>query len=142
MSQQTPVTQDKGGPVTAYRLVSILSAALFFLQPVLAGEFLFNGHHGLTDVHRIIGDVLILTVAGQLLAAFLARRTFGVGLIGHNAALLVLTFVQVGLGEAGKDPAGTSTELAIHLPLGVLLFGMALFAPFMGFYDLKAQRRL
>jgi hypothetical protein len=142
MSQQTAVIQDKSGPVTAYRVVSILSAALFLLQPILAGQFLFNDHGGLKDVHRIVGDILILTVAGQLLAAFLARRTFGIGLIMHNVALLVLTFAQVGLGEAGKEPSGgTSTELALHIPLGVALFGMGLFAPFMGFYDLKAQRR-
>ena len=141
VTQQAPTIQDKSGPVTAYRVVAILSAALFLLQPILAGQFLFNGHSGLKDVHRIVGDILILTVAGQLLAAFLARRTFGIGLVMHNVALLVLTFVQVGLGEAGKDPQGTSMELAYHIPLGVLLFGMGLFAPFMGFYDLKAQRR-
>lgn len=134
--------QDKSGPVTVYRAVAILSAILFIVQPILAGQFLFNGHSGLKDVHRIVGDILILTVAGQLLAGFLARRTFGIGLVMHNLALLVLTFVQVGLGESGKDYAGTSTSLALHIPLGVLLFGMAIVAPLLGFYDFKAQRRL
>ena len=75
----------------------------------------------------------------QLILAFLARRTFGIGMVGHNIGLLVLVGIQIGLGTAASD--GHATEKAIHIPLGVLLFGMALFAPFMGFYDLKAQRR-
>jgi hypothetical protein len=131
--------EDKSGPVQIYRAVAILSAILFIVQPILAGQFLFNGHSGLKDVHRIIGDILILTVAGQLLAGFLARRTFGIGLVMHNAALLFLTFAQVGLGEAGRDH---SSQLAYHVPLGVLLFGMACVAPLLGFYDLKSQRRI
>jgi hypothetical protein len=136
MSQQTPVIQDKSGPVMGYRAVAILSALLFLFQPILAGQFINGAHDGLKDVHRIVGDVLILTVAGQTLLAFLARRTFGIGLALHNLSLLVLTFVEVALGESGEDAT------KYHLPLGVLLFGMALFAPFLGFYDLKAQRRL
>jgi hypothetical protein len=31
MTQQAPTIQDKSGPVTAYRVVAILSAALFLL---------------------------------------------------------------------------------------------------------------
>lgn len=136
MTQPAPTIQDKSGPVMGYRAVAILSALLFLLQPILAGEFIYGAHGGLKDVHRIVGDVLVLTVAGQTLLAFLARRTFGIGLIVHNLSLLVLTFVEVALGESGTDAT------KYHLPLGVVLFGMGLFAPFMGFYDLKAQRRI
>lgn len=128
--------EDKSGPVMGYRAVAILSAILFIVQPILAGQFFDGTHGGLKDLHRIIGDVIVLTVAGQTLLAFLARRTFGIGLVMHNLAMLVLTFVQVALGESGND------EIKYHIPLGVLLFGMACAAAMLGFFDLKSQRRI
>jgi hypothetical protein len=132
----TAMMEDKGGPVMGYRGVAVLSALLIILEAVLAGQFIGGEHGGLKDVHRIIGDVLILTVAGQTVLAFLARRTFGIGLVMHNASMLVLTFAQVGLGEAGSD------QTKWHIPLGVLLFGMACAAAMLGFFDLKSQRRI
>ena len=140
MQQQSVNPQDKSGPVWWYRWVSILTAVLLLVQPILAGQFLYNGHSGLVDVHGMVGNVIFLTAAGQLVLAFLARRTYGVGLVGHNAVLLVLVVAQIGIGYAG-DPVDHPKQLAYHIPLGVLLFGMGCLAPFMGFFDLKAQRR-
>jgi hypothetical protein len=140
--QQAARPVDKSGPVWWYRWVSILTAVLLLIQPILAGQFLFNGHSGLKDVHQMVGYIIFLTAGAQLYLAFLARRTYGVGMVGHNGGLLVLVIAQIGLGEMGKDYSGTSTSLAIHIPLGVLLFGIGCVAPFMGFFDLKAQRRL
>ena len=48
------------------------------------------------------------------------------------------TLVPSNLPHIELDPR---TSIPSHIPLGVLLFGMGLFAPFMGFYDPKAQRR-
>ena len=132
----TAMIEDKSGPVMGYRGVAVLSALLMLLQAVLAGQFFTGDHGSLKDLHRIVGDILILTVAGQTVLAFLARRTFGIGLLMHNASMLVLTFVQVGLGEAGSD------QTKWHIPLGVLLFGMACAAAMLGFFDLKSQRRI
>jgi hypothetical protein len=138
MQQQT-MSQSKSGPVWWYRWVSILTAILLLIQPVLAGQFLYNGHGGLKDVHEALANVIFITAAGQLVLAFLARRTYGVGLVGHNAGLLVLIVAQIALGYSGEDHP---KSLAYHIPLGVLLFGMGCMAPFMGFFDLKAQRRI
>ena len=141
MSQQTPTTTSKAGPVWGYRWMSILTAGLLLLQPILIGQYLARPEHTwYKDAHNILANVVFVTVLLQLILAFMARRTFGMGLVGHNIGLLVLVGVQIGLGMAASD--GHATEKAIHIPLGVLLFGMGLFAPFMGFYDLKAQRRL
>lgn len=139
MQEQAPTKPvSKSGPVWWYRWVSILTAVLLLIQPILAGQFLYNDKSGLEGVHEILGNVIFLTAAGQLVLAFLARKTYGVGLVGHNAGLVVLVVAQIGLGYAGRDNEG---QLAYHIPLGVLLFGMGCLAPFMGFFDLRAQRR-
>lgn len=141
MTQPAPTIQDKSGPVWGYRLMSILTACLILLQPILIGQYLARPEHTwFRDAHNILADVIFVTVLLQLILAFLARRTFGIGMVGHNIGLLVLVGIQIGLGAAASD--GHATEKAIHIPLGVFLFGMGLFAPFMGFYDLKAQRRI
>lgn len=139
MTQQETQPMSRGGPVWWYRWVSILTAILLLVQPILAGQFLFNGKDDYVDIHEGLANLIVLTAAGQLLLAFLARRTFGVGLVGHNAGLLVLIVAQIGLGYSGRDSADS---LALHIPLGVLLFGMGCLAPFMGFFDLRSQRRL
>jgi hypothetical protein len=142
MQQQPPQStqpQDRSGPVWWYRWVAILTAVLLLVQPILAGQFLYNGKNDLEDVHEMLANVIFVTAAGQLVLAFLARRTYGIGLLGHNATLLVLVVAQIGLGYAGRD---NEDQLAYHIPLGVLLFGMGSLAPFMGFFDLRAQRRL
>jgi peptidoglycan/LPS O-acetylase OafA/YrhL len=140
MQEQTPAKPvSKSGPVWWYRWVSILTAVLLLIQPILAGQFAYNEKSDLEDVHQMAAYIIFLTAMGQLILAYMARRTYGVGLVGHNAGLFVLVVAQIGLGEVGKDHPG---QLAYHIPLGVLLFGMGCMAPLMGFFDLRAQRRL
>jgi hemin uptake protein HemP len=133
---QQPATTKE--PVWWYRWVSIVTAILLLVQPILAGQFLYKGHSGLIDAHQGVAYLIFLTALGQLILAYLARGTYGAGLVGHNAVLFVLVIAQIGLGEVGKDHPG---QLAYHIPLGVLLFGIGCMAPFMGFFDLRAQRR-
>lgn len=141
MQEQAPTKPvSKSGPVWWYRWVSILTAVLLLIQPILAGQFAYNGKSDLENVHAMLGNVIFLTAVGQLVLAFLARKTYGIGLVGHNAGLVVLVVAQIGLGYAG-DSVDRPKELAYHIPLGVLLFGMGCLAPFMGFFDLRAQRR-
>jgi hypothetical protein len=134
------IIQDKSGPVMGYRFVSILTAILLLVQPILIGQYLAHGNRDYKDAHAILGDVLQLTCLIQVILAFLSRRTFGIGLFFHNLALLVLVVIQTFLGHAASD--GHENPKAIHVPLGVLLFGMGIFAPFLGFFDLRSQRRL
>ena len=138
MSQQGIQPASRNEPVWWYRWVSILTAVLMLIQPILAGQFLYKSHDNLVDVHQMVGYLIFLTSGAQLALAFMARRTYGVGLVVHNAVLFILVIAQIGLGEVGKDHPG---QLAYHIPLGVLLFGMGCVAPLMGFFDLKAQRR-
>lgn len=100
------------------RLVVTLWAVLVFIQPVLAGQFL-DGNDDLVSVHGMNAAFVLLTALVMLVAAVLLWRP------GHRAAwpvgastlLLVLVFVQSVLGGSGL--------LAVHVPLGLLLFGSA-----------------
>ncbi len=130
------IIENKSGPVMIYRLVAVVTVVLFIVQPILAGQFITGEHGDLKDIHGVLGDVLILIVAAQTVIVFFARRTFGIGLVMHNLAMLVLTIGQNFLGREGTD------QIEYHIPLGVLLFGMACAAAMLGFFDLKSQRRI
>lgn len=128
--------QDKSGPVLGYRAVAILLTGLYLLQAFLAGQFIDGDSESLKDLHGVLGDSLVLIAVLLTVLVFLARRTFGIGLVTHCATMAVLTLVQVVLGRSGGG------QLEWHIPLGVLLFGMACGAVMLGFFDLKAQRRI
>lgn len=132
----TAMIEGKGGPVLGYRAISMLLAILFIVQAILAGQFIDGTHGTLRDIHGGMGDGLVLIAVIQTVLAFLARRTFGIGLVMHCATMAALTLFQVILGRSGND------ELKWHIPLGVLLFGMACAAVMLGFFDLKSQRRI
>ena len=107
-----------GWIVGLMRLVVTLWAVLVFIQPVLAGQFL-DGNDDLVSVHGMNAAFVLLTALVMLVAAVLLWRP-GHGVawpVGASTLLLVLAFVQSVLGNSGL--------LAVHVPLGVLLFGSA-----------------
>jgi hypothetical protein len=87
-------------------------------------------------VHAVVGQSLHITVLIQLILAFLARRTFGVGLAIFNLILLILVTIQAGIGFSGNRDV-----IAIHIPLGTVLLTLAIFAAFLSFFDLRRQQR-
>ncbi len=101
----------------AFRMVALLQAVLFVLQPISIGSFL-QGSWAAFDMHSLVGALLVpltmLTGLVGLLLAVLARRVaVGVGVV----ALLMLTTFQVGMGH--------TRLLAVHVPLGVALVALA-----------------
>ncbi len=132
----TAMIQDKSGPVLGYRAMSVLLAILFLVQPILIGQYMAGESETFKDIHGGMGDALVLIALIQTILAFLARRTFGIGLAMHCAAMTVLTLLQVILGRSDYE------QVKYHVPLGVLLFGMACAAVMLGFFDLRSQRRL
>jgi hypothetical protein len=129
--------QDQSGPVLGYRAVSVLTALMVLAQPILAGQFVYGGEPDLKDVHAVIGQSLHITVLIQMVLAFFARRTFGIGLVIFNLILLILVAIQAGMGFSDNG-----NVIAIHIPLGTVLLTLAVFAAFLGFFDLRLQRRL
>jgi heme A synthase len=93
------------------------------LQAVLAGLFISHEEPDARDSHELMANITFLAVAVQLALAFLVRAWSEFRLMYWAAALLVLVAAQTGLGYASED--NTFPE-AVHIPLGVLIFGLAL----------------
>lgn len=107
--------------IYAYQTITTVSAVIVFLQAVLAGQFLFTEPDA-KDAHEVLANVLFITVALQLLLAVILRNAGGVKTIVWNAALMVLVISQIGLGYSGRDDADAAS---IHVPMGVLVFGLS-----------------
>jgi hypothetical protein len=108
------------GLLMATKVVAVLYAALVLVQAVLAGRGWFKDFD-LIDTHGQIGQGLFLVAVVQAALAFLvfgARSWLSIA----SAALLVLTAIQLSLGMASED---SSTAASLHIPNGVLIFGLA-----------------
>ena len=104
-----------------YRWLALLIAVLIFAQAALAGRFLFVDHDAV-DIHQADANGLSVLVIVHL-ALVLVTRTKWSRLVPVLTALLaILVIVQTGLGYAGRESADV---LAIHVPVGVLAFGVA-----------------
>jgi hypothetical protein len=107
-------------PAWTYRIVATLAAVLLFIQSILAGQFIADKHDKLAFMlHRenaILATVVVLVL---VLAAILSvwpgggRRT----VLPRAIGLLVVT--------AGEAAAGFGKLTQLHVPLGVLLIGIA-----------------
>ena len=113
---------DRGGAAAErlHRGVSCVLAALVLLQAVVAGQATFGDWE--IEVHGWLGNgsfALGIALVGLTVAARAARRA-----VATAAALTVAMFVQVGLGYAGRTEPGAASW---HIPLGVAIFGLAVF---------------
>jgi hypothetical protein len=95
---------------------------LVILQAVLAGLFISGENHDAKNQHKLMANITVLAVAVQLVLAFLVRTWSEFRLMYWVVALLALVVAQTGLGYASRED--TLPE-AIHIPLGVLIFGVS-----------------
>jgi hypothetical protein len=111
------------GGRTALAVSSAITTALVLVQAILAGRGWFIDHEFI-DIHGVVANVVVLAAIAQAVIAVLARRRRQAGrtLVGLSLATLVLVVVQLGLGYAGRD---SGTAAALHVPNGVLIFGLA-----------------
>lgn len=109
--------------VTALRVVASLVVLIILVQAVFAGRGLnFQGDS--LKIHGGIGNVTFLLVLVQLgLTAFAGfrGRTRNL-LLGTSALLTLLVVAQLGLGYSGREGGQAA---ALHIPNGVLIFGLA-----------------
>ncbi|MDD9375773.1 hypothetical protein M8Z33_03605 [Streptomyces sp. ZAF1911] len=104
-------------PIAAVRALATLFAAGVIAQAALAGRFV-TGDVNLLKVHGALGGALILVPMLSVPAA-LSLWWFGRGPLWYVAfplGLFALTGAQIG--------AGHGRNLALHIPLGVSLFGL------------------
>ncbi|MGA8114736.1 MAG: hypothetical protein WCA46_13815 [Actinocatenispora sp.] len=107
------------GYVLALRVVSALVALLVLVQPVTAGLFVTGRVSYLTG-HAAVGGILFMLLPLQFVAAVLLWRP------GRGSWWpMLFTAVELVLVVAQLATGGTRA-LAVHIPLGTALFGVAL----------------
>lgn len=112
------VQQVPGWAVWFLRVSALFVAVFVFVQPVLAGLFV-TGEVGMLGLHSVNANLIALLVIVQAVAAILLWRP-GRGPawpIWISIAYLVLIEAQAGFGYARL--------VALHIPFGVALFGLA-----------------
>jgi hypothetical protein len=107
-------------PAWTYRIVATLAAILLFIQSILAGQFIADKSDKLAfALHRENAILSVIVVLVLVIAAILSvwpgggRRT----VLPRAIGLLVVT--------AGEAAAGFAKLTQLHIPLGVLLIGIA-----------------
>lgn len=129
-------TVSKAGLYRGYQALSVLTALLLILQPILIGQY-FNRDQDYLDVHELVANIVFISVVAQTVVCFLGRSKWGFTTVLWNVMLITLVVAQIGLGYGGRDSA-SSRE--IHMPLGVLIFGLGLITAMLAFFDIKRQR--
>jgi cytochrome bd-type quinol oxidase subunit 2 len=102
----------------ALRVVLRLLAVLVFAQAVFAGQFL-DGNEAWRDWHASNGMLVIplLALVEVVLAVLVWRSGRGPGWIAlASVGLLLAILVQGGMGR--------TSQLAVHVPLGVAILGL------------------
>lgn len=121
-----------------FRWLTVLTAGLVVVQAFLAGRGLWLGERNLIDVHEMLANVLFLLAVAQfgLVLAMGIPGAMGKRLLGLNAVLAIAMVAQTGLGYVGRD---NMDARAWHLPLGVLIFGLAVMIVMLG-WQVQGER--
>ena len=109
----------RGWTIWTLRLFVTVHAILVFIQPVLAGLFV-TGDVGMLGLHSAVAVFLTLFTPLQVIAAVLLWRP------GRGAAWPIWISVLLLFLEQTQAGFGYSRQLALHFPLGVLIFGIAM----------------
>ena len=110
------------GLINAFKISCHVTTLLMLLQAVLAGLFISDEASDAMDQHEMTAYVLLLAVVVQLVLAYLTRGWGQFKLLYWVAVLAVAVVVQLGLGSASEDH---KLPEAIHIPLGVFIFGLS-----------------
>ena len=120
-----------------YRWLALLITMLIFAQAVLAGRFLFVDRDAV-DIHEVVASVLSVLVIVHVILVLVTRTKWSRRVLVLTALLAILVIVQTQLGYEGRDSADV---LAIHVPLGVLIFGAASLLTAIVFSEESAKQR-
>ena len=119
-----------------YRWLALLIAILIFAQAVLARRFLFVDRDAV-DIHEVVASVLSVLVIVHVILVLVTRTKWSRRVPVLTVLLAILVIVQTQLGYEGRDSADV---LAIHVPLGVLIFGVASLLPAVVFSEESAKQ--
>ena len=109
-------TDARGQGIRLIRRLMVINLGLVALQPLSAGFFL-SGYERAVTIHAGVALALQLGALIQAVTAVVLwrRRRVPAWLAGLSIGLLVMVFLQVGLGY--------SKRYWLHVPIGVGIFG-------------------
>lgn len=112
----TSIQVRPGALTRTLRVVVVIGTLAVLTQSVLAGQILSHTA-GARNVHGLVALVVALISIVQLVLALIAwRRRSASGLVALLCAVVLVAVV-------GEIFAGATETLAVHVPLGVALFG-------------------
>ena len=118
--------------IRAYRAVALIMLVLVLVQAVSAGRFLAYFETNAMDLHRAIANVVSIVVLAEVILAFAAGFSPQLRLPAWTSSLVVLMIAQTAVGYAGRDRPNFAS---LHVPLGVLVFGVSMLVTVLAFFD-------
>ncbi len=106
------------------RLIVVVHALVALAQAAFAGGFLDGGPTAL-NLHQMTGTSVITTIS--LLQVIVAVACWRRGL---QAAWFAVTSLVLFLAEMAQIGLGFTNRMALHVPLGTAIFGVALVLAF------------
>lgn len=102
--------------------IATVNVVIVLIMAVLGGRFFVSP--SIIDIHGYIGNFVFLLVIAQAALLFLAGigGRLGKALLGLALLTVLLVIAQIGLGYSGRESA---TALSLHIPNGVLIFGLS-----------------
>ncbi len=92
-------------------------------------------------MHRFVGYFLFLGTALQVALAWLTRDVWRYRIVVWAAVILLVTVVQTALGDVNRSEHNADL-VAIHIPLGVLLFSLSSIVAMLSVMDEGAKTAL
>jgi hypothetical protein len=102
-----------------FRLVIAAQATALLPQALLAGLGL-SGSEAARDAHMSLGGTILVVSAAQVIAALLLRRSVRI------SRWPVVASIGLSVADVVQMVAGRLQLFALHLPLGVALFGASI----------------
>ncbi|MBW3536820.1 MAG: hypothetical protein KY395_03500 [Actinobacteria bacterium] len=125
MSEATESAKEEGsreGLVLTERILGHVIGLLVLVQAALAGHSEWIAGTIDIEIHGVVGNATFTLI---LVAVVLAVVTqVGALRLGVLGALALLAVAQIGLGYMGRS---SSAAAAWHVPLGVAIFGIAVY---------------
>ncbi|MEV3986237.1 hypothetical protein [Nonomuraea sp. NPDC049758] len=101
------------------KATTLFLAATLLMQAFTAGQLLSN--EGGRQLHDATGGAVSVALVLQVIAALLVWR------VGHGSARYLIVSASMVLLTGIQFVVGASGDVAIHVPLGVVLFGAGTF---------------
>lgn len=134
MSRPASATVDQPGPTAIKAIAAIVGTVSLgvLVEAVLGGIFAREKNHkGLIDSHQGIAYLVALLALAAVVVAFVSWRgkVGGPVVVAETLAMFVAIIIQIGIGQQIGDLGKGGTHpglLAIHIPLALIIFGLAL----------------